>query len=99
MYLIVLNLLPAHTKPLQPLHSGNTGSFYRYANSKLKSKVNAAPLIIPSDGVTSGEELNFEHKTLIQIKSSNVSGDVESQNVTMIVSVYSEQVQNMLNVS
>ena len=35
------------------INPGNNGAFHRYANSKLKSKVNVASLITLSSGVTS----------------------------------------------
>ena len=40
-------------RELALVNSVNTGAFYRYANSKLKSKVSVAPLITPSGDVTS----------------------------------------------
>ena len=40
-------------RELALVNSGNTGAFYRYVNSKLKSKVSVAPLSTPSGDDTS----------------------------------------------
>ena len=58
-YRIALYTLKCN-RELASVNSGNTGVFYRYANSKLKSKVSVAPLITPSGDVTSYPIVNAE---------------------------------------
>ena len=62
-------------RKLALVNSGNTGAFYRYANSKLKSKVSMAPLItvwgdVTSDPIVKAELLKEYFSLLFKLSTA-----------------------------
>ena len=81
------------SRKLALVDSGNIGAFYRYVNSKLKSKVSVAPLITPSGDVTSdpivkAELSNYDFFSIFQIDNNIISSGSQQVPISSIHPVF-----------
>ena len=75
------------------VHSGNTCTFYRYANSKLKSRISVAPLITPSgdvisDPIVKAEQRNEYFSSIFQTDDSIIPPSHQQLPILSIESVF-----------